>query len=237
MANKYLTIYKDLVQKIEQGSIAENTKLASENQLAEEYDAARGTIRKALNLLSQNGYIQKIKGKGSFVLDVQKFDFPVSGVVSFKELAAKLEGEAVTKVLDLEQIEPTDIWQAKLNLAANDKLWKVVRVREIDGEKIILDQDFLKQEFIPQLTEEICADSLYEYIEDKLGLTISFAKKEISVEGATKQDEKLLDLAGYEVVVVVKSFVYLDDASVFQYTESRHRPDKFKFVDFARRSQ
>ena len=30
--------------------------------------------------------------------------------------------------------------------------------------------------------------------------------------------------------------VYLEDTSLFQYTESRHRPDKFQFVDFARRN-
>ena len=37
------------------------------------------------------------------------------------------------------------------------------------------------------------------------------------------------------MVVVVKSYTYLEDRSLFQYTESRHRTDKFKFVDFARR--
>lgn len=30
-------------------------------------------------------------------------------------------------------------------------------------------------------------------------------------------------------------YSYLDDTTLFQYTESRHRPDKFKFVNFARR--
>ncbi|GAY77341.1 trehalose operon transcriptional repressor [Sporolactobacillus inulinus] len=36
-------------------------------------------------------------------------------------------------------------------------------------------------------------------------------------------------------VVVVRSLVYLENAQLFQYTESRHRADKFRFVDFARR--
>lgn len=37
-------------------------------------------------------------------------------------------------------------------------------------------------------------------------------------------------------VVVVRNYVYLEDTTLFQYTESRHRLDKFQFVDFARRS-
>ena len=56
-----------------------------------EYDVSRDTVRKSLNVLEQNGYIQKTKGKRCFVLDINKFDFPVSGVVSFKEIAESLE--------------------------------------------------------------------------------------------------------------------------------------------------
>ena len=28
-----------------------------------------------------------------------------------------------------------------------------------------------------------------------------------------------------------ESYTYLEDATLFQYTESKHRPDKFRFVD------
>lgn len=40
---------------------------------------------------------------------------------------------------------------------------------------------------------------------------------------------RLLDLGGFTNIVVIKSLVYLEDTSLFQYTESRHRPDKFRF--------
>ena len=36
-------------------------------------------------------------------------------------------------------------------------------------------------------------------------------------------------------VVIVRSLVYLEDTRCFQYSESIHRLDKFRFVDFARR--
>ena len=59
--------------------------------------------------------------------------------------------------------------------------------------------------------------------------------KEISIQRTSKEDKEYLDLEDFDMIVVVKSYTYLDDASLFQYTESRHRPDKFRFVDFARR--
>jgi GntR family trehalose operon transcriptional repressor len=170
-------------------------------------------------------------------LDVTKINFPISGLVSFRELADKMGKRAKTDVVSLEeQVMPTDI-QEHFQMREELNIWKVVRVREIDKEKIILDYDFLLSSLVPGLTVDICARSIYAYIEQVLGISISFAKKEITVETPTEEDRELLDLVGYDTIVVVRSHVYLDDATMFQYTESRHRPDKFRFVDFARRTR
>lgn len=236
MATKYSTIYNEIVNDIKFGVLKPNTKLHSENEYMKLYNVSRATIRKALSLLEQNGYIQKIKGKGSIVLDINKFDFPVSGIISFKEISTNIGKKSNTILKKLDVIKKDDILTNDLNLSSEDEIWEVIRVREIDNEKIILDRDYFSKKIIPDLTEEICKNSIYNYIENELGITISFAKKEITVQKATEEDEKCLDLEEYDMVVVVKSYTYLDDATLFQYTESRHRPDKFKFVDFARRN-
>jgi GntR family transcriptional regulator, trehalose operon transcriptional repressor len=238
MTNKYQIIFNTIVEQIKSGEIPPNSLLPSENELKEQFDTSRETIRKALNLLAQNGYIQKVRGKGSIVIDINKFDFPVSGLVSFKELADKMEKKPRTIVNELSLIiKPDGYLKQQLQLTGKDQVWKVVRTREIGGNKIILDKDYLAAKFVPSITEEICADSIYAYLENELNLKISFAKKEIVVEEPTAEDRSFLDLEGFHNIVVIKNFVYLEDASLFQYTESRHRPDKFRFVDFARRSQ
>ncbi|WHZ00657.1 trehalose operon repressor [Neobacillus sp. YX16] len=237
MTNKYQIIFNTIVDQIKGGEIPPNSLLPSENELKEQYDTSRETIRKALNLLAQNGYIQKVRGKGSIVIDINKFDFPVSGLVSFKELADKMEKKPRTIVNELSLIIKPDAYlKQQLQLSGKDQVWKVVRTREIGGKKIILDKDYLAAKFVPSITEEICADSIYAYLENELNLKISFAKKEIVVEEPTAEDRTFLDLDGFHNIVVIKNYVYLEDASLFQYTESRHRPDKFRFVDFARRT-
>ncbi|MCC3357040.1 trehalose operon repressor [Bacillus sp. REN16] len=236
MNNKYLTIYSDLVEEIKNGNIKANSLLPSENELKDTYKTSRETIRKALNLLSQNGFIQKMKGKGSIVIDVNKFDFPVSGLVSFKELAEKMGDKPKTNVHELTVGKPDTFIKQQLQLSSKDQVWKIVRSREMGGEKIILDKDFISRKYVPELTKEIAEESIYAYLENELELTISFAKKEITVVEPTDEDRELLDLDGFHNVVVIKNYVYLDNASLFQYTESRHRPDKFRFVDFARRT-
>ena len=232
---KYLKVYNDLAEKIESEEYAVNEKLPSEKMLMESYSVSRDTIRKALNKLAQNGYINKVNGKGSIVLDTQKFNFPVSNVVSFKEISKELGQEASTKVELLECTTPSKQTMKNLNLAAGEKVWKIIRTRNIDGQKVILDKDFIPEKYMPHLTEEICEDSLYRYVEQELGYKISHARKEITVQYASQEDDKYLDMHKFEMIVLIKSYTYLEDTSLFQYTESRHRPDKFKFVDFARR--
>jgi GntR family transcriptional regulator, trehalose operon transcriptional repressor len=187
--------------------------------------------------LSQNGFIQKIRGKGSIVLETNKLSFPVSGLVSFQELSETMGKTSVTTVHDFGLIEPDSFLQQQLQADEDELVWKVIRSRQIDGENIILDKDFFLKKYIPKLSKEIAEKSIYAYIEKELRLTISFAKKEIVVVDCTDEDKQLLDLDGFQHVVVVKNYVYLDDASLFQYTESRHRLDKFRFVDFARRGR
>ncbi|MGJ9459437.1 trehalose operon repressor [Oceanobacillus sp. CF4.6] len=234
MQKKYLTIYEDLVKKIQANVWPVSTMLPSENELTDHYRTSRETIRKALNLLSQNGYIQKIRGKGSVVIDFNKFSFPVSGIESYTELTEKLQFNSRTTVEKLGYLDSENELTEILNSNSN-AIWNVVRVREISGEKIILDKDYFNEKYVPLLSKEICERSIYDYIENELGLVIGFAQKEIVVEEPTEEDRKLLDLEGFSNVVVIRSHVYLDDANLFQFTESRHRPDKFKFVDFARR--
>lgn len=236
MDKKYLIIYNNILNKIENEILKPYDKLPSESALMKEFNVSRDTVRKSLNLLEQNGYIQKSKGKLAFVLDINKVAFPVSGITSFKELAIKAKWKYKTYVKQLEVVKNNKKLMNKLKISEEDEVWRLKRVREIDDEKVILDKDYIIREFVPGLTEEICKESIYDYIEKELNLKISFAKKEITVQSVNEEDKMYLDMKNYNMIVVVKSYVYLDDATLFQYTESRHRPDRFRFVDFARRT-
>ena len=144
MTNKYQIIFNTIVDQIKSGEIPPNSLLPSENELKDQYDTSRETIRKALNLLAQNGYIQKVRGKGSIVIDINKFDFPVSGLISFKELADKMEQKPRTIVNELSLIIKPDAYlRQQLQLSGKEQVWKIVRTREIGGKKIILDKDYL----------------------------------------------------------------------------------------------
>ena len=139
---KYEAIYQDLLNMIETHKIKAGELLPSEFYLRDYYKASRDTVRKALLMLSQNGYIQKSQGKGSIVLDITRFNFPVSGLISFKELADTMPGEVETIVNCCECIEPDEEMKKLLLLeSSSTKVWYIERVRKINGEAVIFDTD------------------------------------------------------------------------------------------------
>ena len=81
------------------------------------------------------------------------------------------------------------------------------------------------------MTIEIAQNSVYEYIEKDLHTKILASKKIIVVEHASELDKRYLDLGTYDCVAVVRTYAYTDSGKLFEYTESRHRPDKFVFVE------
>lgn len=235
MEAKYKIIYEALLNRIKSGEFKVGETLPKEFSLMEEYSVSRDTIRKSLRLLSDEGYIHANKGVGSIVLDTNRFDFQVGGIISFKELCEKMGKNVNTEVIMCQLIEPDKRISDNLSLNNDDKVWMIERVREINNEKIILDIDFLNASIIPYMDKSIAKNSLYDYIESELKLKISYADKEITCQNVNNNDRKLLDLNGYNLLVNVDSHTYLSDTRLFQFTRSRHRPDKFCFKNFAKR--
>lgn len=63
---KYHALKESLKNDILSGVYQPGDKMPSENQLVQEYDLSRHTVRKALSILEEEGYIVAIHGKGTF---------------------------------------------------------------------------------------------------------------------------------------------------------------------------
>ena len=206
---KYEVILQDLEKKIFNDIYKTNDILPSENELSANYESSRSTVRQALKILEEKGLIQRRHGYGSIVLAHDRLLFPISGLTSYKELQTSMGFHSETEV-----------------------------IRKVDGKFSILDWDLFLEKYSEGLTPEHAKISTYDYLEDTLGLDIAYAQKEVTIDFACEDDFKYLDLNPKDHhVVSVKSHVYLADNTLFQYTESRHQVDRFRFTEFARRQK
>lgn len=235
--NKYMKIYQTICDKIINGEYAHLQQLPSENELTKIYSTSRETVRKALNLLQEKGYIQKLRGKGSVVIYEGTIQFPVSEMISFQEINERLGLEYTTKVEVFEKVnaETVPLVKHALELKDKDKLWHVIRTRNKNEKVHIMDEDYFICKKIPKLSQAVAAKSIYQYIEQEMKVEISYSNKSITFEEMTPQE---LDYFGPLVppyTATVRGIVYLNNAEKFQYNISRHIATEFKFVDFSRR--
>lgn len=77
---KYLKIKESIRQDIESGRLKVGEQLASEGALIQQFSASKMTVIRALQDLVGEGYLNRIQGKGTFVIHPEK-DSSVIGVV------------------------------------------------------------------------------------------------------------------------------------------------------------
>ena len=236
---KYEGIYHSIKKRIEAQDYPYQSLLPSENTLIEEYACSRNTARRALAELVADGYVQTMQGRGVRVIyqPVGKTTFSIGGIETFQETARRNHLHAVTKVTKFETVIADECFAAKSGFSAGDELWSIERVRYLDGKALILDVNYFLKEFVPGLTPQIAANSIYDYIENTLGMQIITSKRRITVEHATARDEKLLDMDSYDCVAVVVNQTFNASGLLFEYTQSRHQPDYFSFQDIATRKK
>ena len=236
--SKYENIYKDLKMKIEAEEYEYQSILPSESTFIGIYDCSRNTVRRALAQLADIGYVQAINGVGVRVI-YQPYDrasFVIGGIETFKETAARNKLNSTTDVVMFAEIVADKRVSKRTGFAVGTELYYVQRVRKLDGKPCILDINMFDKSLVPGLTEEISSKSIYDYIEKELNMDIAMSKRKMTVERVTEIDEKYLDLADYNCLAVVSGQTFNGMGIMFEYTQSRHVPEYFCFMDTAVRN-
>ncbi|HFI0549059.1 UTRA domain-containing protein [Streptococcus suis] len=234
--SKYKKVYQDIKKKIEDQVWSTGQALPTENELMEIYSYSKDTIRKALSLLEMDGYIQKKQGKSSIVIEhgLMKEQY-LSEIKTAGELNKRSKHQIQTELTSLYIVQGQDDLMSTFEVDDKVDFYRVSRVRTIDGERLEYEISYFDRRVVPYLSKEIAESSIYRYLEKELKLTISHSRREISFRFANEEEKQLMDLADYEMVVVVTSVTYLSNGQAFQYGTISYRPDKVSFVSMAKR--
>ncbi len=119
--------------------------------------------------------------------------------------------------------------------AVGNEIYCVQRVRFLDGEALILDHNYFLKRVVREPTPTIAEGSVYEYMEQTLGESIVTTRRKYTVERTNDVDCQYIDMKGYNCMTVVSSQTFNKDGIQFEFTQSRHRPDRFVFYELAHR--
>ncbi|MBR4456774.1 MAG: UTRA domain-containing protein [Solobacterium sp.] len=234
--SRYEPIYRRIKREIEDGTHSFGDFLPSENAYAARFSCSRNTVRRALSLLTSEGYLLPQHGRGVEVIyrnDSGKSLFSIGGIESFSEAAERNGLSFTTEVITFETIKADNPLSMMSGFDAGTELFHIERLRRIKKKAIILDENWFLCSEASGLTEEIAAKSIYTYLETELGMNITTSKRRVTAEKATDPDRKHLDLHGLDFVLVVSGQVFNSRGVMFEYTQSRHVPDQVCFIESA----
>ena len=234
--SKYKEVYNDIKDKINNGQLGAGTFLESESDLANKYAYSKDTIRKALSMLELDGYIQKIKGKNSLILENGRMkNSLLTEIRTSRELDLGKTYDTKTHLISLYIIQGQEDIMNIFNVKEDKDFYKVVRNLSINGENLEYDVLYFDRKIVPFLNKNIVEKSIYEYLEKELNLKISHSRREIKFRYATEKEKENMDLGEYNMVIVIESQTYLSNGCLFQYGTTTYRPDKFTFTTIAKR--
>ncbi len=195
-------------------------------------------MRRAINQLADEGYVQSMHGKGVVVIRIpgQQSLFSIGTIETMREAAQRNGMTYHTKVIQFDEGIVDESSSKKTGFPPGTGVWIIKRIRYLNEEPTIIDINWLNQSIVPEFSPRNAEDSLYHYLENELGIQIVTSLRKLTVDKCTEEDYKYMSLGDYNCVALVCSRTFNGEGVQFEYTESRHRPDRFVFYDQAKRN-
>lgn len=221
---KYTLIAKDIKEKIINKFYKVNEKLPDETTLSKEYNCSRMTIKKAVDILVNEGFITKSRGSGTYIRPYDNHSKSNNTIFSngpstFGFHNTFKNQDHSTKVITFKIIECPKEIQSKLQLTNENFIYFVERIRFINKIPIIFETLYIPIDKIQGLTKSILEKSLYEYIENELNIKIFNADKIIRAKLPTKKDIEFLEINDNSPILEMDHIVYSNRNIPIEYAQ------------------
>jgi len=227
----YFQLKELLIEEIKKGRLKPGQQIPSEFKLCEQFRVSRTVVRQAISSLVQNGYLNREKGRGTFVTKPKITENLFQNLTGSYEDMLTRGIKLVTKVLEQTKWEADSKILEGLRLKPGEPVIKIKRLRFINNEPIALVTTYLPYEICPSLLEEDLTNrSLYGVLEDKYSLKIANGRRSLEAVSADRQTAALLGVKVGTPLMLLNSISYLEDGRPIEYFSALHRGDRSKFV-------
>jgi DNA-binding GntR family transcriptional regulator len=137
----YIQLVNILSDQIGSGEFRSGQRLPSESQLCERYGVSPMTVRRAINILVDQGLVTTAQGKGTFVkpMELSAVSF---GLDELREFFRK-NGDTRVKLLEVRIVRAEADVAAKLNLSPGDRTILIRRLITKEDEPVLCHQEYI----------------------------------------------------------------------------------------------
>jgi GntR family transcriptional regulator len=167
--------------------------LPAERALAETWGVARMTVRQAIAALAREGLVRSVRRSGNV-----RAHKPMALRVrlgSFADAVREHDMVPTTRLIELvKDPDPPAEVTAFLGTTEADPAMRIRRLRLGDDVPLAVERTWLPAALVPDLTDDLAADSLYHYLEDR-GLLPTAGEESVVASLPDDEEARLLALA------------------------------------------
>jgi len=223
----YKGVKRELIESVRRGDWNPGDVIPSETRLSERFEVSMGTVRKAVDELSAEGFLIRQQGRGTFVAahSQDRYLFAFFHVVrqdGHKEYPN-------VKLVEFEKVKADRFAAAVLRVDTGSRLFRFVNKLELSGTPVVLDEVLLPERLFARLTEKTLRErpaTLYQLYQEDFSVTVIHTQERLRAIRADAFKAHLLGIkAGDPLLQVIRIAFSFKDQPVelrYSYVDTRH---------------
>jgi GntR family transcriptional regulator len=224
----YQDVYLKLKKLINSGEYSAGDFLPTEDGLEKIYGVSRTTIRKAIEMLVADGYLEVKQGRGTRVLDYH-YTQSLNQVTSVSETLRQKGYEVSIKDIFIDTIQASKHVAEMLEIPVNADIYRVQRVLSADNIPAAILFNYIKVDLAKGIDEKASRiNRLYEFLHTEYDIQIDSSRDTISAKNADFIEAQLLNIKVGSALLVIHRVTFQAGRPV-THDVSTMRADRYQF--------
>ena len=232
--NTPIPLYFQLKQivrgEIEDGYLRPDDMIPTEKELSERYDLSRTTVRQAIQELTQEGLLYRVKVKGTFVARAKDNQSFIQRLKPFDDHIRETGKTPSTEIISC-QVVPMPVYICQeLQCPRDSKAIELLRVRYADDEPVVYVQTYMPYERCRCLLDDgRDLRHLYVSMSNYRDLKVYKVLQTYEAVTADVRDVRYLKVKKNYPIQLISIIAYTKEGVAVEYSSCRVRGDRNKF--------
>jgi DNA-binding GntR family transcriptional regulator len=235
LINKYsnVPLYSQLkaliIEKIDNGEYAEETKIPSEQELCEHYDISRPTVRQAVAELTNNGYLYKEKGKGTFVAK-KKTKVDIKSYTGFTDSILDSQDPGQQNIISLKVVTNEHIKKIETvfgNTMSQSQFAEIKYMTMQKNDVLSYNVSYIPLSLFPEIIEDIKSKKpSYDIMKGKYPLLPVKTRSSLEIVYTDQLEAQFLQVQAGQALICIENLLSSKSGQVVEYVIAKYRADK-----------
>lgn len=226
----YFQLKTLILEEIKSGNYEVGSIIPTEKEFSDTFRISRTTVRQAITELVQEGWLYRVKSKGTFIAQPKINQDFIKKLESFNDQILRAGMTPSTEVLDLKTVHADAVTAKNLELKENDLVIYLYRKRLADGEPIVTIETYLPFNVCSFVLEhDLSKERLYSILNQSTETAVFRVKRIVEAVEADKNDETYLNIKVGKPIQHFSSVGYNAYDRPIEYSLARYRGDRNSF--------